>query len=55
MKIYYMKIYLKHLLYHEDNKNQTKFSFDVIPSVILFTGEIIFQYHFTNLFNLVTQ
>ena len=41
---------MKHLLYHETSE-----SFEVLPSVILFTSEITFQYHFNNPFNLVKQ
>ena len=43
------------LLHHERVNNQTKFSFEVLPSVILFIGEITFQYNFTNPCNLVKQ
>ena len=42
----------KQLLYHERVKSKPKSSF---ASVVLFTGEIIFQYHFTNACNLVKQ
>ena len=35
----------KQLLYHEKVKSQTKFRSGVLPSVILFTGEIAFQYY----------
>ena len=43
------------LLHNEKVNNQTKFSFEVLPSVILFIDEITLQYHFTNPCNLVKQ
>ena len=35
---------IKQILYHEKIKSQIKFSFEVLSSVILFTGKATFQY-----------
>ena len=46
---------LKQLLYHGKVESKTKSSFEILRLVNLFTEEITFQYHFSNLFNSVKQ